>query len=229
MERNVMILRQAIGPIFRGMVTVTIPISVLSCLMGLLLAVVLIVMRYSKMGLFRFISKSMVWLIRGIPMLVLLYFLFFGLAEFDILLSSWTTALIAFSLFEAAFMSEAIRGSLQAVNQGQWEAGLSLGLSKMKVFRKIIIPQAIPPVIPTLIGYFISAIKMTSLVSNIGLSDMLLEGRQFIDYYYAPFIIYALVSVFYLLLFAILTYIQKKAHHYFNKEREDLLAKFLQT
>ncbi len=227
MERNIMILRQAIGPILRGMVTVTIPISVLSCLAGLLLAVVLIVMRYSQIGLFRLISKSMVWLIRGIPMLVLLYFLFFGLAEFNILLSSWTTALIAFSLFEAAFMSEAIRGALQAINQGQWEAGLSLGMSKMKVFRKIIIPQAIPPVIPTLIGYFISAIKMTSLVSNIGLSDMLLEGRQFIDYYYAPFIIYALVSVFYLILFAILTFIQKKAHQHFNNEREDLLAKFL--
>jgi His/Glu/Gln/Arg/opine family amino acid ABC transporter permease subunit len=226
-ERNLMILRQAIGPIFRGMVTVTIPISVLSCLVGLILAVVLIIMRYSKIGLFRFISKSIVWLIRGIPMLVLLYFLFFGLAEFNILLSSWTTAIIAFSLFEAAFMSEAIRGVLQAVDQGQWEAGLSLGLPKMHVFRRIIIPQAIPPVIPTLIGYFISAIKMTSLVSNIGLSDMLLEGSQFIDYYYAPFIVYTLLSFFYLLLFTILTFIQRKAYQYFNNEREDLLAKFL--
>lgn len=228
MERNLMILRQAIGPIFRGMVTVTIPISVLSCLAGLLLAVVFILMRYSKFRLMRWISKSIVWLIRGMPMLVLIYFLFFGLAEFDILLSSWTTALIAFSMFEAAFMSEAIRGALQAVDQGQWEAGLSLGLSKMTVFRKIIVPQAIPPVIPTLIGYFISAIKLTSLVSNIGLSDMLLAGKQFIDFYYAPFLIYGLISIFYLILFAILTFIQKKAHQYFNNEREDLLAKFLQ-
>jgi ABC-type amino acid transport system, permease component len=76
LERNLMILRQAIVPIFRGMVTVTIPISILSSLAGLMLGIVLIIMRYSKFGLFRFISKNVVWLIRGTPMLVLLYFLF---------------------------------------------------------------------------------------------------------------------------------------------------------
>lgn len=222
-----MIIRQAIGPIIRGMTTVTIPIAILSSLMGLMFAVVLIFMRYSKYGLLRSLSKSIVWSLRGTPLLVLLYFLFFGLAEFDILLSSWTTALIAFSLYGAAFMSEVIRGALQSIDQGQWEAGLSLGLSKFTVFRLIIIPQAVPPVVSTLIGYFISAIKMTSLVSNIGLSDMLLEGKQFIDYYYAPFIIYMLLSFFYLVLFAGLTFIQNKVHRYFNKEREDVLAKFL--
>ena len=222
-----MILRQAIVPIFRGMVTVTIPISILSSLAGLMLGIVLIIMRYSKFGLFRFISKNVVWLIRGTPMLVLLYFLFFGLAEYNILLSSWTTALIAFTFFGAAFMSETIRGAIQAVDQGQWEAGLSSGLPKFIVFRWIILPQAIPPIISPLIGHFISAIKMTSLVSNIGLSDMLLEGKQFIDFYYAPFLIYGLLAFFYLILFAILTFIQKRVHLYFNKEREDLLAKFL--
>lgn len=222
-----MILKQAIGPILNGMLTVTLPISILSCLAGLLLSFVFILMRYSRFRLFRLFSRSFVWMIRGLPLLVILYFLFFGLAEYDILLSSWTTALIAFTLFEAASMSEAIRGALQAVDQGQWEAGLSLGLTKGDVFKQIIIPQGIPPVISTLIGYFISAIKLTSLVSNIALSDMLLAGKQFIDFYYAPFLIYALLGFLYLVLFAILTYLQNKAHQYFNKEREDLLAKFL--
>ena len=222
-----MILRQAIGPIFRGMVQVTIPIAVMSCIAGLLLGIILIIMRYSNFKPFRLISKGIVWFLRGTPMLVVLYFLFFGLAEYNILLSSWSTALIAFTLFEAAFMSEVVRGALQAVNQGQWEAGLSLGLSKFTVFRYIIVPQAIPPVISTLIVYFISAIKMTSLVSNIGLSDMLLAGKQFIDFYYAPFLIYGLLAFFYLLLFAILTFFQAKVHQYFSNEEEDLLSRFL--
>lgn len=222
-----MILKQAIGPILKGMFTVTIPIAVLSCLAGLLLSFVLIIMRYSRFKWFQYFSKGIVWIIRGLPLLVILYFIFFGLAEFNIFLSSWTTALIAFTLFEAASMSEAIRGALQVVDRGQWEAGLSLGLTKYDVFKKIIIPQGIPPVISTLIGYFISAIKLTSLVSNIALSDMLLAGKQFIDFYYAPFLIYMLLGFFYLVLFAILTFIQNKVNRFFNNEREDLLAKFL--
>lgn len=222
-----MILQQALGPILRGMFTVTIPLAVISCVLGFILAIILVIMRYTNIAIFRWISKGTVFLMRGTPMLVILYLLFFGLAEFRIMLSSWGTAIIAFTLFVAAFLSEAIRGTLQAVDTGQWEAGFSLGLPKYKVFRLIIIPQAIPATIPTFIGYFISAIKMTSLVSNIALSDMLLAGKQFIDYYYAPFLIYFLLSILYLLMYSVLAWIQRRVTNYFLKAQVDPLEQFL--
>lgn len=227
MDRTLSIIQQAIGPIIEGMVTVTLPLALLSCFVGLILAFVFLLMRYSRFKLIRGIVKFIIWLIRGLPLLVLLYFLFYGLGEFNIFLTPWQTALIAFSLFQGAFMSEALRGALSSVDAGQWEAGLSLGLTRYQTFRLIILRQGFPIAIPTLIGYIISAVKMTSLVSSIGLSDMMLKGKQFIDYYYAPFIIYALISVFYLLIFTVLTVIQRYAEKYFNQGKVDYLAKFL--
>ena len=227
MARNLDIIKQAIGPVLEGMVKVTIPLAVLSCLIGLILAFLLILMRYSGKKVLVFIANALVWTIRGLPLLVSLYFLFYGLAEIDILLSPWMTSLIAFSLFEAAFMSEAIRGALMALDVGQWEAGLSLGMDKYKVFRKIIIPQVIPPVLPTLLGYFISALKLTSLVSSIGLSDMMLKGKQFIDYYYAPFTIYLLLAVLYLVLFAFLSFLQNWLSKRFSTMNDDHLVRFM--
>lgn len=227
MTRYWLIFTQAIGPILNGMITVTIPLAVASSLAGLLLGLIFVLLRYSQFKLVRVSVKSLVWFLRGTPMLVLLYFLFFGLAELNMVLSSWQTALLAFTLFEAAFMSETIRGALSVIDQGQWEAGLALGLPKRTVLKKVIIPQALPPIAPTLIGYFISAVKLTSLVSNIALSDMLLAGQQFINYYYAPFFIYSIITALYLLMFSGLSYLQNKVDAHYHKSRGDLLTKFL--
>lgn len=227
MARYWIIFTQAIGPILQGMLTVTIPLALASSLAGLLLGLIFVVAQYSRFKLLRAMVRSLVWVLRGTPLLVLLYFLFFGLAELNIVLSSWGTALLAFTLFEAAFMSETIRGALSAIDQSQWEAGLGLGLSTRTVLKRIIIPQALPPIMPTLIGYMISAVKLTSLVSNIALSDMLLAGQQFIDYYYAPFFIYSIVTILYLLMFAGLTAIQNKVAAHYHESHGDLLAKFL--
>lgn len=137
---------------------------------------------------------------RNTPLLVQLFLLYFGLPSIGIKLSSFTSAVIAMTFLGGGYMIESLRSGIEAVNHGQLEAGLALGMSKQQVFRCILLPQALRIALPALIGNFIFLLKETSIVSAISVKEILYTATDIIATFYKTFEVFTLVGVFYLLL-----------------------------
>lgn len=170
---------------------ITIVVSIISMTLGAVLGVVLAVLRLSPNPLLGGLSRFYTWLFRGIPLLVQLLFWFniaalypsvnigipfgptFVSLDANALISSFLAAVIGLSLHEAAYMAEIVRGGVLSVSSGQSDAGSAIGMTKLQVMRRIILPQAIRIVIPPTGNRVITMVKNTSLVSVIALADLL--------------------------------------------------------
>ncbi|ROR08713.1 amino acid ABC transporter permease [Erwinia sp. JUb26] len=137
-------------------------------------------------------------LIQGIPLLGMLFLLFFGLPTlFGIDVSSFMAATIAFSLSAGAFLGEIWRGSIAAVPKGQWEASLSLGISRLQMMRKVILPQAFRLSLPPTIGFSVQLIKNTSLAALVGFVELTRSGQIVSGSTLQPLLVYLLVALCY--------------------------------
>lgn len=152
------------------------------------------------------IADAYIWLIRGTPLIVQIFILYYGLTDIFLINQFWAGA-IGLAVHSGAYIAEIIRGAIQSVDKGQREAGLSLGMSKGKTMRRIILPQAFRRAVPSLGNQFIIGIKDSSLVSFIGLQDLFgvasTMGSNTFDY--LPY--YITVAIYYLLIVLILTFI----------------------
>ncbi len=126
----------------------------------------------------RYVSRSLVEFIRNTPLLVQLYFLFYGLPLLGIRFSAMITGVIGLGLYYSAYVAEAYRGGIDAVPHGQWEAAQVLGFSRRQTWRRIILPQAVPPLIPVLGNYLIGMFKETPLLAMITIPELLSAARQ---------------------------------------------------
>lgn len=176
--------------IFMGGLWLTMQISGLGLIGALLLGIVVALFRISPLAPLRWIGAGYVEFFRNTPLLVQLFFLFFGLPVLGIRLSQDTfvtifwVAIIGMSLYHGAYMGEVIRGGLLGIDKGQIEAGRSLGLSYGKMLRYVQIPQAVRAVIPPLGNIAIALVKNTSLAATIGVFELLqvaqvVESRTF--------------------------------------------------
>ncbi|MHA6259698.1 amino acid ABC transporter permease [Sporosarcina sp. CAU 1771] len=164
---------------------------------GLLLGFLLALCRRSKWFFIRWPARVYISFMRGIPMLVFLFILYFGLPVVGIQFSALVAALIGFSLHSSAYMAEIIRSALGSVNEGQWEAAKSLGLSNTQTMLSVILPQATRIAIPPLSNVLLDLIKASSLAAMITVPDLfhrakVVGGREF-DY----MTMYLLVAVIY--------------------------------
>ena len=171
--------------IFQG-IWYTLLISFVGMGVGLIIGFFLALGRTSKLAIFRWPTKIYISFMRGIPMLVFLFLLYFGLPVIGIKFSAITAALIGFSLHSAAYMAEIIRSALAAVNKGQWEAATALGLTYWQTMRSIILPQATRVALPPLSNVLLDLIKASSLAAMITVPDLfqrakIVGGREF-DY-----------------------------------------------
>ncbi len=132
----------------------------------------------AKSATVRTISRSIVEFIRNTPLLVQLYFLFYGLPLFGIRFSAMTSGVLGLGIYYSAYIAEVYRGGIDAVHHGQWEAAKSLGFSSRQTWRLIILPQAIPPTIPVLGNYLIGMFKETPLLAMITIPELLSAARQ---------------------------------------------------
>lgn len=150
-----------------------------------------------------------VWLMRGTPLLLQLIFIFYGLPTIGVVFERFTAAVVAFTLNYAAYFAEIFRGGLQAVSQDQREAAAVLGLSRWQSFRFIVWPQVIKIVLPSIGNEVINLIKDSSLVYVLGIGDLLRAGNVATarDVTLIPLI---LVGIIYLIMTAVLTFIQTK-------------------
>ena len=158
---------------------VTVWLTVVSMILGLVLAVVVAVARSSSFVVFRAVSGFYVWLMRGTPLLVQLVIIYTGLPQVGIKLGVIEAALVGLVLNEAAYLSEIVRSGLLSVPVGQTEAARALGMSPTKVFRVVVLPQALRVMIPPLGNSFNGLLKTTTLVSVISVQE-LLRRTQFL-------------------------------------------------
>ena len=146
------------------------------------------------------ICTAYVTVIRGTPLLVQLFLLFFGLPQFDILLPAFVCGVIGLGIYSGAYVSEIVRGAIQSVDKGQMEAARSIGMSSGQAMRAVILPQAIVRMIPPLGNEFIALIKNSALVSLLTIHDVMHEGQKIISVSYRSLEVYLAIALVYLLL-----------------------------
>lgn len=168
----------SLGPIVVGGLLGTIPLSLVSFVLGLILAIVVALMRLSANRLLRGIARVFVSIVRGTPLLVQLFVVFYGLPTIGIVLDPWPSAIIALSLNVGGYASEVVRAAILAVPRGQWEAGYTIGMSNGMTLRRIVLPQAARVSVPPLSNTFISLVKDTSLASVILVTELFREAQQ---------------------------------------------------
>ncbi|MFQ4147593.1 amino acid ABC transporter permease [Arthrobacter sp. LAPM80] len=168
----------SLGPLLLGAVQGTIPLALASFALGLLIALLVAVMRISNNRLANGVARVYVSVIRGTPLLVQLYVIFFGLPAIGVMINPWPSAIIAFSLNVGGYAAEVIRAAILSVPRGQWEAGHMIGMSRNQTLLRIILPQAARVSVPPLSNTFISLVKDTSLASLILVTEMFRVAQQ---------------------------------------------------
>lgn len=137
---------------------------------------------------------------RNTPLLVQLFFLFFALPSLGLKMSPFVTAIVAMTFLGGGYMTEIFRSGIEAVEKGQLEAGLALGMNPWQTFIYVVLPQAVKIAMPSFIGNFIFLLKETSIVSAIAVQELLYTATDLIATYYKTFEMFALLALFYLLL-----------------------------
>lgn len=183
-------------------VEITAVALVLGCMMGLLVGIGRL---NPKKRVIYALCTSYVTAIRGTPLLVQLFILFFGLPQFGILLPAFVCAVIGLGIYSGAYVSEIVRGSIQSIDRGQMEAARSLGMSYGTAMRSIILPQALVRMIPPLGNEFIALIKNSALVSLLTIHDLMHEGQKIISVSYRSLEVYLAIALIYFVLTGLTT------------------------
>lgn len=194
---------------------VTLKITVVSFLLALVLGTVVGISR-SRPGFFRHLFTPYVEIFRGTPLLIQLFFIYYGLPSIGITMNNFTAAYLGIGLCGGAYISEIVRASLYSVDKGQEEAAFSLGLSRSQTLFNIILPQALRVAIPPLMNSFSSQLKETSLVSVLAINELTRSGQMVYSRTFRPFEIYLAVGVMYFAMTYIVSilsrYLEKKFH-----------------
>ena len=161
-----------------GAILYTIPLSIITFICGLILAVLTALARLSSVKFLQIIARVYVSVIRGTPLLVQLFIIFYGLPTIGIIIDPFPSAVIGFSLNVGAYASEIIRAAIVSIPKGQWEAAYSLGMSYPKALKRIILPQASRVSLPPLSNTFIGLVKDTSLAAMILVTEMFRRAQE---------------------------------------------------
>jgi len=197
-------------PLIKAGLMFTVPLALVSFALGLLLAFATAMARTSSNKVLRSLAEFYVWIIRGTPLLVQLFIIFYGLPSIGLTLSAFTSAVIGFTLSVGAYNSETIRAAILSIDKGQWEAAKAVGLSKAQTLQHIILPQALRVAIPPLANSFIGLVKDTSLAAAITVTELFQVAQQITARTYEPLWLYTEAAVVYLLFCSVLTYFQDK-------------------
>lgn len=191
------LIRSSLWPLVRGALTGTIPLALVSFALGLALALVVALMRLSRARVVSGIAAAYVSVIRGTPLLVQLFVVFFGLPSIGVTIDPWPSAIIAFSLNIGGYAAEVIRAAIQSVPRGQWEAAHMIGMPRGLALRRIILPQAARVSVPPLSNEFISLVKDTSLASLILVTELFREAQQIAAFSQEFMVLYVEAAVVY--------------------------------
>jgi cystine transport system permease protein len=208
MSSTTSLLVQSMPALLQG-AALTVKFAVLSMACGLVAAVGLALMGISHSRPLNWIARVYVSLMRGTPMLVQIFVVYYGLPSVGIALEPTPAGVIALSANVGAYLSESMRGAINGIHRGQWLAAYSLGLSRRQTLRYIIGPQALRIAVPSLSNSLISLIKDTSLVSVITVTELLRSAQEIIAATYRPLPLYLAAAAIYWVLCQVLEWVQR--------------------
>ncbi|WP_077624051.1 amino acid ABC transporter permease [Sediminibacillus massiliensis] len=203
------LFKNSLLPMITGGIKYTIPLTLISFVVGIVLALLTAMMRLSGSRVLRAPAVAYVSAIRGTPMLVQLFIVFYGLPSLNITIDPFPSAIIAFSLNVGAYASEIIRASIQSIPKGQWEAGYTVGMTYNTTMRRIILPQAARVSIPPLSNTFISLVKDTSLASLILVTELFRRAQEIAARTYDFMLIYVEAAILYWIICFLLSLVQE--------------------
>ncbi len=183
----------------------TVELTVITLVLGTVLGILFALMRLSSNMVLSQISNFYTWIMRGTPMLLQLFFFYYGLPSAGIKLSPFQAAIIGLGLNSGAYMAEIIRGGILSIDKGQFEAAKALGFSYSETMRKIILPQTFKVIIPPVGNEFITILKDTSLVSTIAMVELMRTAQQMYASTFRPIEIFFTAAVLYLLMTTVFT------------------------
>lgn len=202
----------------------TLGLAVCSLLIGLALSLFFVVLETSKIRLVRQITSISLTLLRGLPEILVVFLIYFGVPEIietitgDYLeFSAFSSGIIALSLIFAAYASQSLRGAIQAISIGQWESGAALGLSRSQTFIRIIMPQVWRHALPGLSNQWLVLLKDTALVSLLGVDDLIRQASIINTNTHQPFTWFGIAALIYLVITLISQFFIRKLDGHFTR------------
>ncbi|MBQ3417870.1 MAG: amino acid ABC transporter permease [Ruminococcus sp.] len=209
------VFREATPMLMYGMLW-TILVSLIGIAIGIVIGLAVCLMKLSKNKVLNAIAGVYIWVIRGTPMLVQAFLIFFGFPQLIQLVfpgfrsDPLTAGIITLSINAGAYLAEVFRGGIQAVPKGQTEAARSLGLSQAQTLMKVVLPQAFKIALPSMVNQFIISVKDTSILSVIGLAEVVNKTKTYVGKSYQFFASYIYVALLYLAVVSLLMVIQMR-------------------
>lgn len=193
---------------------ITLKVSILSLIIAIAFGIVGAIFKICRFKILNVIGDIYVWIIRGTPLIVQLFILYFGLPQFGIQLSPMVAGIFGLSFNTGAYISEIIRSGVNAIDKGQIEAAESLGMTSTQVMIRIVSPQVAKIILPTMVNQFIITLKNSSLISLVTITELFRTGESLIATTFRSFEVYTTVALFYLLMTSVLmvisNYVEKR-------------------
>jgi len=211
------LMASSFWPLLHAGLTFTVPLTLLSFAAGLILAFLVALTRLFGPRPLAALARFYVWLIRGTPLLVQLFVIFYGLPSAGIVLDPLPAALIGFTLNVGAYNSEVIRAAIESITKGQWEAAYSLSMTRGQALRRTILPQAARVAVPPLANSFISLVKDTSLAAVITVPEIFQAAQRIAAVTYEPLILYVEAGIIYLAFSSVLSVLQSSLERRYGR------------
>lgn len=211
------LVRTNAAPMLKATVTKTIPLTAISFAFGLVIALGIALMRMSRQPAVSGLAKAYISVIRGTPLLVQLFIIFYAFPELNIKIDPFPAAVIAFSLNVGGYAAEIIRSSVESLPRGQWEAASTVGMNYARTLRRVILPQAARTAVPPLSNTLISLVKDTSLASTILVVELLRQAQLAAAPNFEFFTLYGLAAVYYWVICVVLSFVQSRTETRLNR------------
>ncbi|MGJ0119807.1 ABC transporter substrate-binding protein/permease [Williamsia sp. MIQD14] len=215
------VVRSNLVPLLKSAITGTIPLTAISFVIGLAIALGVALARMSKRRIVSSVARLYISIIRGTPLLVQLFIIFYALPELGIVVSPFPAAIVAFSLNVGGYAAEIIRAAIESVPKGQWEAASTIGMNYTTTLRRIILPQATRTAVPPLSNTLISLVKDTSLASTILVTEMFRQAQIAAASTFDYLALYSTAALYYWVICLVLSFGQSRF--------EDRLRKYVAT
>ena len=204
------LIKDSLWPLLRATVTSTIPLTAITFVLGLVLALGVALMRLSAVPVVSWVARAYISVIRGTPLLLQLFIIYYGLPSLGLTFNPFPAAVIAFTLNVGGYAAEAIRGAILSVPKGQWEAASTVGMGYVTTLQRVVLPQAARTAIPPLSNTLISLVKDTSLASTIQVTELLRKAQEIAAPTYEFFTLYTVAAVYYWVICLALSFSQSR-------------------
>ncbi|KNX39103.1 hypothetical protein VV01_01145 [Luteipulveratus halotolerans] len=210
-------MKDSFWPMVKATVIRTIPLALISFGVGLVLALFVALARRSKQPVLSGLARLFISVVRGTPLLVQLFIIFYGLPELGIRFNPFVAAAIALSINVAGYAAEIIRSAIESIPKGQWEAGATVGMGYATTLRRVILPQAARTAVPPLSNTFISTVKDTSLCALILVVELVRTAQNAAAPTQKFFPVYVLAGLIYWVVCLALSFLQSRAETRLNR------------